>query len=819
LEAFKHLLADLPADTGLAFVFVQHLDPKHHSMLAEILARSAAMPVGVAADGLAVEANHVYVIPAEADLTIADGKLKLAPRDQSPGLHLPIDRFFRSLAEECGSQAIGVVLSGTGSDGSAGLEAIKAAGGVTFAQDRATAKFNAMPQAAAAAGCVDFVLPPERIAAGLARIGRHPYVADAAAPDPTPGGGDEERFAAILATLHEATGIDFSLYREKMVKRRILRRLALGSIDGLAEYSERLASDSDELAALQRDLLIGVTSFFRDRDSFERLKRVAFPRILEGRPAHDAIRVWVAGCATGEEAFSIAILLREYLAETGASFPVQIFASDISLPAIEKARAGRYLENIAADITPERLDRYFKKIEGGYQVDKGLREMCIFARHNLIEDPPFSKLDLISCRNVLIYLGSVQEEIVPIFHYALKPNGVLMLGASETPAAGRLFTAADREHRIYVRRETAGKPRVPRSPARGAHGGAPAGGAAAAPATGLWDDVDAHQEVDRILLSRFSPAGVVVDEDLEVVEIRGKASPYLALPPGRVSFNLMKLIPETGLFLEVEKLIRQVRRSGEPARAGRVVYDNNGSAGELNVEVTPLEAGRKRLILVLFEPVSPAGREAGPLAAARAGDIRDRQIARLKQQLGEAKQRFLSALEEHQVSREESRNTTEEALSQRGTAKPQRGAGDRQGGVAIHQRRADHGQRRAADQEYGGHARARFRALHRRSRPAAAAGARSGVADQDGQPGLLPDLPGSAVRNRGPIHLFDRARRLGPPRPAGPAGIASARRLLVSGLRGRAGSSGDRAQNADAGRAPPRSPRRDSPLGGGRHRS
>jgi two-component system, chemotaxis family, CheB/CheR fusion protein len=376
LEIFKRLLGLMPVDTGFAFVFVQHLDPSHHSMLAEILARATAMPVSEAADGMPVEANHVYVITANVDLTIAHGVLHLAPRTQSPGSHMPIDRFFRSMAAECGNRAIGVILSGAGSDGSAGVDAIKAAGGMTFAQDTATAKFATMPQAAVATGCVDFVLPPEGIVAELIRIGRHPYIADGnrAQQERTPA-GDEEQFGAILAILHGATGIDFSRYREKMIKRRILRRLALRNIDGLAEYSKLLKGNSGELMALQRDLLIGVTSFFRDRESFECLKSVVFPRILEGRLADDTIRVWVAGCATGEEAFSIAMSLEEYLSETGASFPVQIFASDISQAAIDKARNGRYLESIAADLSHERLNRHFTEIEGGYQIKEPARDV------------------------------------------------------------------------------------------------------------------------------------------------------------------------------------------------------------------------------------------------------------------------------------------------------------------------------------------------------------------------------------------------------------------------------------------------------------
>ncbi|MGA3241749.1 MAG: chemotaxis protein CheB [Bryobacteraceae bacterium] len=666
LEVFKRLLSDLPGDTGFAIVFVQHLDPNHQSMLAEILSRATAIPVSEAADGMALEANHVYVIPANVDLTIANGALKLVPRTQAAGLHMPVDRLLRSVADQCGSRAIGVILSGTGSDGSAGVEAIKAAGGVTFAQDAATAKFGGMPQAAVATGCVDFVLPPERIVAELVRIGRHPYIADAQrAQLERTAAADEAQFGGILAVLHGATGIDFSLYREKMVKRRILRRLALRNINSLAEYGTRLKSDYEELMALQRDLLISVTSFFRDKESFECLKKLVFPRLLQDRPPNQPIRVWVPGCATGEEAYSIAIALQEYLTETGAAIPVQIFASDISSRAIEKARAGRYLDNIEADVSYERLNRFFTRIEGGYQINRNLREMCVFTRHNLLDDPPFSKLDLISCRNVLIYLGSVQKSIVEMFHYALKPHGFLMLGSSERAAPSELFSEVDREYRICGKRETVRKPHLfPMGP-RASRRDTPAGGNATAPtAVEPWGGVDVRKEVDRILLSKYSPAAVVVDEDLEVIEIRGKASAYLSLPAGKVSFNLMKLIPDTGLFLEVDKLIQQARKTGEPARQEHVSYEHDGSPRSLNLEVAPLDSSRKRTTLVLFEPVPEAiAHEPQPADAPPEADIRDRQISRLQQQLADAKERFLQALEAHQTSREENQNTTEEALS------------------------------------------------------------------------------------------------------------------------------------------------------------
>ncbi|MES1262215.1 MAG: chemotaxis protein CheB [Acidobacteriota bacterium] len=665
LEVFRQLLSKLPRDTGFAFVVVQHLDPSHQSLLPEILARATDIPVSEAANGMPLEADHVYVIPANVDLTLADGALHLARRTQAAGTHMPIDQFLRSVAEQCGRRAIGIILSGTGSDGSAGVEAIKAAGGMTFAQEASTAKFPAMPAAAVATDCVDLVLSPDGIAEELVRIARHPYLQDGRPDSPTSGSaGDEAQFGSILAILRGATGIDFSLYREKMIKRRIRRRLALRNVGGLAEYCELLKSHADEVTALQRDLLIGVTGFFRDPESFERLKTVVFPPLFRGRAANEPIRVWVAGCATGEEAYSIAISLREYMAETGVGFPVQIFASDINAQSVEKARAGRYPENIAGDLTPERVNRYFTKTEGGYEVCKTLREMCLFTRHNLIDDPPFSRLDLISCRNVLIYLGSVQKYIIPLFHYALKPTGFLMLGASEAAAFGELFSVADREHRIFARRDAVRRQALfPRS-GRSSQSAVMPGVASQVTAMTVWDSADLRKEVDRILLSKYSPTGVVVGEDLEVIEIRGKASPWLTLPTGKVSFNLMKLIPDTGVFLEVEKLIRRVRDTGEPARQERVLYEQDGRERDFNLEVVPLDLHRKRSVMVLFEPAAGlADGGAREFHAPPDEDIRDGQIARLKQQLAGAKERFLSVMEAQQTSREESQNTTEEALS------------------------------------------------------------------------------------------------------------------------------------------------------------
>jgi two-component system, chemotaxis family, CheB/CheR fusion protein len=570
LEAGKLLLAHLPANTGLALVFVQHLDPKHHSNLVEILARTSAIPVCQAADGMAIEPDHLYVIPPDADLEIANQVLKITPRG-SP--HMPIDRFLRSLAHECGSRAIGMILSGAGADGAAGLEAVKAAGGVTFAQDPATAEFDSMPRTAIGRHCVDFVLPLEALAAELTKL--------------------------------------------------------------------------------------GIAGSYLDPESFACLKELVFPRIVQGLPPHSTIRVWAPCCATGEEPISLAISLSEYLEETGTPFPVKIFASDVSQRAIEKARTGRYPESTAGGISAERLNRYFTRVEGGYLVNKALRDMCVFTRHNLFTDPPFSKLDLVSCRNGPISLRGVQDNVIPQFHYALKPNGLLLLGSSETPEFPEfpeLFSLVDRERGIYARRETTRKPYPVRT--------APSGNKAVDPPVDSLDIQDVRREVDRLLLSRYSPAGVVVNEDLEVVEVLGKANEVLTLPAGKASFHLLKLIPETSLFWEVEKLVHQVQRTGEPARQPRIPFEGGGHPGQVSVEVLPLHAKQKNSLLILFErePAAAAAAAAAPFPAGP-DDLKDRRIARLQRELEDARARFLAFAEDQQTSREESQNTAEEALS------------------------------------------------------------------------------------------------------------------------------------------------------------
>jgi two-component system CheB/CheR fusion protein len=665
LEAFTQLLNHLPLDTGLAFVLVQHLDPKHESMLTGILSRETQMPVEEVQDGASVQPNRVYVIPPNTSMTISGQVLRLKPREQISGPHMPIDQFLRSLAESCKNKAIGVILSGTGSDGALGLEDIKAEGGIIFAQDAESARFNSMPLRALATGCVDFVLPPEQIAGELARIGQHPYVMhpEAAASGAGAEAGGESH--QIFAMLRAAKGVDFSLYKQTTIARRIRRRLALHKIATLPEYVRYLQDTPAELDALYHEILIKVTSFFRDAGAFDALKDKVIPQILKNRSTDLPIRVWVPGCASGEEAYSIAICLLESAAEAGVGVPIQIFASDISEPAIERARAGSYLENVAADISPERLERFFVRTDGGYQVSKPVRELCIFTKQDLISDPPFSKLDLISCRNVLIYMGPVQKRILPVLHYALKPDGFLMLGVSETTRGfTELFRTVDKKHKIFCRKEVARRTHFDY-----AAGGFPPGSRAAtqqpAPVDqGVWNGRELQKKVDLVLLARYSPPGLVVDEDMEILEIRGHVGPYLEFAPGKASLSLAKIAVNAGLAVEIRVAIREAREKAEPVRKDRVQIEREGQFRDIGLEVVPLDlAGRRPTFLVLFEESAqplPAGPEQ-PMAGPE--ERVNRQILQLKQELASTRKHMLELIEDHEVSRDESQSVAEETLS------------------------------------------------------------------------------------------------------------------------------------------------------------
>ncbi len=470
-ESLMVLLRHLPADTGMAFVVVLHLDPHHKSKLTELVARATTMPVREIKDEMPVEPNHVYVLPANIDVIIARKRLKLVRRPESERLHMPIDHFFSSLAEEQGGRAIGVVLSGTGSDGTAGLAAIKAEAGITFAEAESSAKYFGMPLSAIDAGCVDAVLTPEALAGELARIARHPFVRPRRTRTKAPEAAFPESIDAlgkIFFLLKQSSGVDFSLYKHTTLKRRISRRMVLQRIERVDDYVTMLRSHAAELEALFHDLLINVTGFFRDRQAYAALKKTVVPGMVKSKGDRDEIRVWVPGCATGEEVYSLAICLIEELTRRARTIKLQIFGTDLSEAAIAKARAGIFPAGIAKDVSPERLRRFFSLINGGYQINRMIRDMCTFARQNICEDPPFSRLDLISCRNVLIYLGpELQKKCMSIFttpsSRAVSSCWAPLKPPARPPTFSRWWTKSSRS--------TAAKPRH-RAPNSTSHHGA-----------------------------------------------------------------------------------------------------------------------------------------------------------------------------------------------------------------------------------------------------------------------------------------------------------------------------------------------------------
>lgn len=662
LEAFTQLLAALPLDTGMAFVFVQHLEARHESMLTDLLSKATRMPVTEVRRGTRIEPNHVYVIRANTDLSLLDGALRVAGRKAPAGRHLPIDHFFRSLAEIQGSRAIGIVLSGTASDGTLGLKAIKVAGGITFAQEPESAKFDGMPKSAIMAGCVDFVLPPARIAQELSHIIRHPYVVlstvEKADPLPAEKGDEWDR---LFKLLRDASGVDFTFYKKPTIKRRMARRMAVRKVERLGQYLKYLGSHREELDALYDDILIHVTSFFRDPDVLRALKSRIFPQLLKRKSTGDPIRIWVPGCSSGEEVYSIAICLLENLGDRVRSTPIQIFGTDISGQAIEKARVGVYQKNALQEVSQARLRRFFTRVKGNYQINASVRDLCLFSRHDVTNDPPFSRLDLISCRNVLIYLEPVlQRKVLASFHYALRDTGVLLLGKSESLAAFRdLFTTADGKHKFFIKKAGAKVGQDTRSATFGRLT-AP-GKPYAQPPPGF----DLEKEVDPIIWERSHHAALVVDNDLQILHFRGDTSPYLRPVPGRATFQLLRMLREE-LTLELRGLVNKARKTTGSVRREAVGVRRNGEVHFINIEVRPLSprGSDGRYFLILFEEVGPPSqRQTKPATARRRKDVDDR--SREGNEPAPSREYLQALIQEQETTNEELQRANEEAQSSR----------------------------------------------------------------------------------------------------------------------------------------------------------
>ncbi|MBI3299260.1 MAG: PAS domain-containing protein [Elusimicrobia bacterium] len=668
LEAFRQLLEHLPGDTGLGFVFVQHLDPSHKSALAALLAKATPMKVREAVGGMTVEPNNVYIIPPNAEISIEAGILKLRRRVENVPRR-SVDAFFESLAKDCGERAVGVILSGTATDGTFGLEAIKAEGGITIAQD-ASAKYDGMPTSAVNAGCVDVVLSPKAIAAELVRIARHPFLEVSAEDAPQAPGkpgkpGKPGHYEKIVLLLRNHTGVDFSRYKPATLQRRINRRMILLKLGELDAYVQRLRSDAAERDALYQDVLISVTGFFRNPDAFRALSQEVFPKLFKGRGAEDPVRVWVAGCAAGQEVYSIAMLLLEFMGDPRRA-ALQIYATDLNEAVLEKARAGFYPPGLLQDVSPERLRRFFTEEKGGYRVNKSIRDMCVFAKHDLISDPPFSRMDLISCRNLLIYLDpEVQKKVIPSFHYALKPSGALFLGASETVGGfAELFTSVDKKQRIYAKIPGPSRPLHFSFALHRAHGEKPA--APEQSRAPEYRELDIQREADRVTLSKYAPPSVLINDAFEVLQFRGATGPFLQPPRGKASFNLLKMARE-GLLLPLRTAVNAAKRDNRRVRRADVPLELGGRTRKLNLEVMPLKNLKERCFLVFFdtgtrpaEPPPPAAAPKGRPLTAR-GEARE--VERLATELSETRDYLQSFQEQYEAAHEELQASSEEVQS------------------------------------------------------------------------------------------------------------------------------------------------------------
>ena len=653
LEALEALFKRINLDST-AFVVVQHLSPDHESNLTHVLARSTRMKVVTASDGTKVVKNTIYVLPPNAEVEIEDGILRLRPLAPTFGQprHL-IDQFLRSLAVDQRGGAIGVVLSGGGSDGTLGIKAIKAEGGITFVQDPGTAIQPGMPRSALDSGSADFCLTPAEIADELMRISSHPYLAKARPPRKT----NAQALQKVMTLLRQSAGVDFTQYKQSTIERRIERRMAVHRLEKLEDYLHHVEANRSELDVLYRDILIGVTNFFRDRAVFEEIKTTVLPRIFEHRSREQPVRIWSAGCASGEEAYSLAICALEYLGEKAAEYQVQIFGTDLDDEAIRAARHGLFPKNIELDVSPERLQRFFSRTEREYQISRNIREMVIFAEQNLAKDPPFSRLDLICCRNLLIYMQQpLQKKVLRILHYALNLDGFLVLGNAESVGdAADLFSTVDRKLKIFSKKNAA-----PAAVFDMLSGHVPS----PVPDRPLLDVhrpmISVQQLADRKVLEKYGPPGVIINESLDVLQFRGKVGAYLDPAPGTATLSLIKLArPE--LLVELRQVVHRALNDKGPASSGKIHLKQGKDITTLVLDALPLEdaAMRARTLLVLFREISPMA----PEATKPKKDQSDPKVRELERELSATKDYLQSVVEELETANEELKSSNEELQS------------------------------------------------------------------------------------------------------------------------------------------------------------
>ncbi len=706
IAPLQQFFADMPADSDLAFVVVMHLSPEHESNLAAVLQQKTAMPVTQVTGPVKVLRNQIYVIPPNNQLMFEDGHLLLIEPQQTRGRRITIDLFFRTLAQSYGQRAVSVILSGSDSDGSIGLKHVRAQGGVTIAQDPNEAEYDSMPVTAISTGMVDWVLPVGQMPARLLEFVRNerrmklpPEIEGAAEPDlkeqEAPGGetvsqetydsADEEAIGKVLSDLRAQTGHDFSHYKRATVLRRIARRLQVNSLETIPQYLDFLRQHAAESRALLQDLLIGVTHFFRDREAFAALE-AHIPQLFAGKKPDDHVRVWVAGCATGEEAYSIAILLCEHAAGLDHPPKIQVFASDVDEQAIADARDGLYPSTIEADVSPERLRAFFASDHGRYRVRKEIREKVLFAAHNVLRDAPFSRLDLISCRNLLIYLNlTAQRQVFDIFHFCLVSGGLLFIGGAESDsAASALFSTLDARHRLYVRRSVPRPswkiPIVPlRAPALPV-GTARARGARALPPllpVKMAKDTDGTSvpsgqsrrevlfgELHLKLLEQYGPPSLVINDMHDIVHLSEHAGRYLQFAPGEISANLLKVV-HPALRIELRTALFKAEQSKETVRGAPQATEVAGSTETITVSVCPIrqDGVEEDFFLVLFEQEHDLAAPAAPAQADAINRDLDDEIQHLKEQLNATVEQYEATNEELKASNEELQAMNEEMRS------------------------------------------------------------------------------------------------------------------------------------------------------------
>jgi two-component system CheB/CheR fusion protein len=661
LKAFEQFFANMPPDSGLAFVLVPHLDPSHASMLPDLLKKYTRMSVVQAEDGMKAQPNGVQVIAPNTEMVIMHGTLLLKKPREPRGLRLPIDTFFRSLADDQKDNAICVILSGNGTDGTLGLRAIKAELGMAMAQDPASAEYDSMPRSAIETGMVDYILPPAKMGAQIVAYSKH-RISRRPVDSPATVEKLPESMQKIFQLLRARTGHDFSFYKKNTICRRIERRMGVHQIERIPDYLSYLEHNPQEATILFKELLIGVTSFFRDPQAFEALTDCLTANLLAEKPKDYAVRVWVPGCSSGEEVYSIAMILRERMDKLRKNFKVQIFGTDIDPDGIDMARAGLYPASIVADLTPERLKRFFVREGGAYRIKKEIREMAVFAIQDVLKDPPFTKLDLLTCRNLLIYLDAeLQKKLLPLFHYALRPDGILFLGTSESiDGFTDLFSLVDKKHKLFTRRADSAAsetfvqfPAAPLSP-EGAR-------SLSAAQTKPMRESAITEIAQKFLAESYAPPCVLIDASGQVIYAHGRTGKYLELAPGRANLNVVEMARE-GIRHELAAAIRKAIIQRRQLSLGGLQVKTNGGSQEISLSVKPVRGGDGDLLMVVFEDVAPKQIR---LAKSKANFTprAAQHIAQLEQDLRQSQERLQSTVEELETSNEELKSSNEELQS------------------------------------------------------------------------------------------------------------------------------------------------------------